>query len=242
MSDEPIKNPSSKRPSKKWPIVVGVVVAVLVVAGADMWVWHGQPSFCGAICHTPMAEYLETYESTPGQPSVDKADNEVTNSSAMLAVSHKDVDGDTCLDCHVPTMDEQISEGMNWLTGNYYAPLEERSLTELGEARGNTGEQFCLNDACHTEFREDLEQLTSDMGSINPHKAQHGEMDCGYCHKAHRASVMQCAGRHEGAQVPDGWVTPQQAEDMSYDSDRKANVVIGSRGTASSPFSEGRPR
>lgn len=75
MSDEPIKNdganaqpkdPSSKRPSKKWPIVVGVVVAVLVVTGAGMWVWHGQPSFCGAICHTPMAEYLETYESTPG--------------------------------------------------------------------------------------------------------------------------------------------------------------------------------
>ena len=91
MSDEPIKNdganaqpkdPSPKRPSKKWPIVVGVVVAVLVVAGAGMWVWHGQPSFCGAICHTPMAEYLETYESTPGQPSVDKAGNEVTNASA----------------------------------------------------------------------------------------------------------------------------------------------------------------
>ena len=46
--------PAAQKKKKKWPIVVGVVVAVLVVAGAGFWVWHEQPSFCNAICHTPM--------------------------------------------------------------------------------------------------------------------------------------------------------------------------------------------
>ena len=39
---------------KKRGIVVGVIVAVIVVAGAGFWVWHEQPSFCNAICHSPM--------------------------------------------------------------------------------------------------------------------------------------------------------------------------------------------
>lgn len=50
----------------KW-IIVGVVAAVLVVAGAGFWVWHEQPSFCNAICHSPMDKYVETYyEGDPG--------------------------------------------------------------------------------------------------------------------------------------------------------------------------------
>ena len=34
--------------------------------------------------------------------------------------------------CHVPTIGEQLTEGMNWVTGNYINPLEERDLDELG--------------------------------------------------------------------------------------------------------------
>ena len=78
-----------KKKGKKWPIVVGVVVVVLIAAGAGFWVWHEQPSFCAAICHTPMDEYLETYEQEPGTTGVDKWGNEVSNTNAMLAVSHK---------------------------------------------------------------------------------------------------------------------------------------------------------
>ena len=55
-----------KRKGRRWPIVVGVIAAVVVAAGAGFWVWHEQPSFCAAICHTPMDEYLETYEQEPG--------------------------------------------------------------------------------------------------------------------------------------------------------------------------------
>ena len=36
-----------------------------------------------------MDEYLETYEQEPGTTGVDKWGNEVSNTNAMLAVSHK---------------------------------------------------------------------------------------------------------------------------------------------------------
>ena len=57
---------SAKQPPKKKWIVAGVVAVVLVVACGGMWIWHGQPSFCAAICHTPMDPYLATYEAQPG--------------------------------------------------------------------------------------------------------------------------------------------------------------------------------
>ena len=124
-----------KKKGKKWSIVVGVVVVVLIAAGAGFWVWHEQPSFCAAICHTPMDEYLETYEQEPGTTGVDKWGNEVSNTNAMLAVSHK-AQGKDCMSCHVPTLSEQMSEGINWVTGNYVYPLEERDTDMLTEARG----------------------------------------------------------------------------------------------------------
>ncbi len=58
-----------------------------------------------------MDPYLTTYEQEAGQPGVDKWGNEVANSSSMMAVVHKD-QGEDCLSCHVPTLSEQMSEGM----------------------------------------------------------------------------------------------------------------------------------
>lgn len=55
---------ASKRKNKKKPaIVAGTVAVVLVLAGAGFWVWHEQPSFCNAICHSPMDNYVESYSS-----------------------------------------------------------------------------------------------------------------------------------------------------------------------------------
>ena len=125
-----------KKGKKKWPIVVGVVVVVLIAAGAGFWVWHEQPSFCNAICHTPMDPYLPTYEAEPGQPATDKWGNEVADASSMLAATHRAQEGTTCMGCHVPTLSEQISEGISWVTGNYVYPLEERGVDDLTEARG----------------------------------------------------------------------------------------------------------
>ena len=144
-----------KKKGKKWPIVVGVVAVVLIAAGAGFWVWHEQPSFCNAICHT----YLPTYEAEPGQASVDKWGNDVEDASGMMAAVHrvsKDQGGAeaTCMSCHVPTIGEQVSEGMAWITGNYYYPLEERDVDQLVEARGlESGDEFCLNESCHNLTR-----------------------------------------------------------------------------------------
>ena len=138
--------PAAKKGKKKWPIVVGVVVAVLVVAGAGFWVWHEQPSFCNAICHTPMDPYLPTYEAQPGEPATDKWGNELETASGMMAAVHRaDESSDiTCMGCHVPTLSEQIGEGMSWITGNYEVMLTqagmhvvpEKSLEDLVAARG----------------------------------------------------------------------------------------------------------
>lgn len=212
--------PSAKKARKRWPIVTGVVVAVLVVAGAGMWVWHEQPSFCGAICHYPMAAFNTTYDQEPNTTGVDKWGNEVSNTSAMLCVTHKVSTEEggadaTCLSCHVPTLSEQISEGMTWVAGNYVYPLYERSASELTEARGVESDEFCLNESCHNITRDDLIELTSDK-ERNPHVAQHGEVACTECHKAHRASVMYCSECHTDAEIPDGWLTAAENEALPY--------------------------
>lgn len=38
------------------------MTAIIVVAGAGFWVWHEQPSFCNAVCHSTMDHYVETYD------------------------------------------------------------------------------------------------------------------------------------------------------------------------------------
>ena len=218
--EETVATPEAapKKKKKKWPIVVGVVVVVLIAAGAGFWVWHEQPSFCNAICHTPMDPYVQGFEQEPGAAGVDKYGNEVTNTNAMMAVAHKVSKdeggaGTDCLGCHVPTLGEQISEGMNWISGNYQYPLYERTDEDLVEARGLEADEFCLNEGCHNLTRQDLIAATSDM-ERNPHVAQHGEIACTECHKAHRASVNYCSQCHSDAEIPDGWLTTAQANKL----------------------------
>lgn len=196
-----------KRPRKRLAVALATVAAVVVVAGVGLFVWHEQPSFCAAICHSPMDPYLPTYETEPGQATQDKWGNEVADAGAMLAASHRSENGDTCMSCHVPTLSEQVSEGIGWLTGDYYDPLSERTLDQLTAARGVDGEQFCLNEACHDFTRDQLVEMTADL-EFNPHVSQHEERDCSDCHKAHRASVMVCAQCHTQAEVPQGWISP----------------------------------
>lgn len=212
--EEPTAEPAAQKKKKKWPIVVGVVVAVLVVAGVGFFIWHEQPSFCNAICHTPMDPYLPTYEAEPDQAAIDKWGNEVTNANAMMAPLHRAQNGDTCMSCHVPTLSEQIGEGLSWVSGNYEVMLTqtgqyvvpEKSLEQLVEARGIEPDQFCLNESCHNMTRDDLIQATSDF-ERNPHVPQHGEVECSECHKAHRASVNYCSSCHNDAPIPDGWIS-----------------------------------
>ncbi len=215
----------NKPKSRKKQIIIGVV-AVLVVICAGVGVWHDQPSFCNAICHTPMDGYLSTYESDLDSPATDKWGNEVSNASSMLAPVHAK-QNITCVGCHVPTMSEQVSEGLSWISGGYgviqtndlhFVPAE-KSLSELTAARGVASEQFCLNSGCHTTSsgaamtRDDLVEKTSYM-KYNVHTQPHGDVACSDCHKAHRASTVTCNQCHTEATLPEGWISPTVAESL----------------------------
>lgn len=102
-----------------------------------------------------------------------------------------------------------MTEGTEWISGNFDSPLDERTATQLVEARG-LGE---LRRVLH-EFelpplhpRRAGEEDGVDGQMINPHTPQHGEQKCTTCHKAHRASVNYCTQCHTDAVVPDGWLS-----------------------------------
>ena len=116
---------------------------------------------------------------------------------------------------------EQATEAVHWITGDYSVVenatyggvLGERGLDQLTAARGIPNDEFCLNSSCHDITRDDLKQMTADRAR-NPHNEQHGKQDCTNCHKAHRASVFQCAQCHNDVELPDGWITPAQANKL----------------------------
>ena len=214
---------------KKWPIVLGVVAAVLLLAGIGMFIWHEQPSFCGAICHAPMDAYLEGYNQEDNAAGVDKYGNDVSNTHSMLAVSHKS-QGVACLDCHVPSIAQQIGEGTMMISGSYTVverangngfAQHERNLSELLVNAGHPddtgkGDQFCLRSGCHEMERSDLVTAVTVEGSMRqphmwlntPHASAGGmEFACSDCHKSHRASVNACTACHADAVSPEGWLT-----------------------------------
>ena len=172
-------SPAPQRHGRRTAVVAAVVAAILVVAGVGMWVWHEQPSFCNAVCHTPMDSYVEAY---------------YADDATLLATSHRVADV-SCLDCHVPTLGEQLAEGAAWVAGGYELPLEQRQFDD----------EFCMNGSCHAIGQGSLAQITAQR-EYNPHSNYHEELACGTCHKSHTASVMQCAQCHSDADVPAGWV------------------------------------
>ncbi len=213
-----------KKKGKKGKIILAVVLVAIVGLGAGFWVWHEQPSFCNAICHTPMDPVSATYEQELGVAGIDKWGNEVTNTASMLSVTHKE-QGATCMSCHVPTLSEQISEGIAWISGNYSlvanatygGVLAEKDLKDLTAARGVAADEFCMNSDCHEGVSRgaDLIALTADLSSTrNPHTMPHGDLQCSDCHKAHRASVNTCSSCHSDAPIPEGWLTSAEEKKL----------------------------
>lgn len=161
--------------------VVGVVV-LLVVGGV---VWHQSPTFCGALCHTPMSSY------TDGYYSGDKALLVTGHAKAKKAIA--------CLDCHESTLAEQLGEASKWITGDYVYPLERRDFATR---------QFCLKSGCHDDAKIVAE--TANYGGAkgyNPHNPRHGKLQCYQCHRMHGASSLFCNKCHQ-LKTPQGWVAP----------------------------------
>ncbi|HUW95406.1 MAG TPA: ammonia-forming cytochrome c nitrite reductase subunit c552 [Anaerolineae bacterium] len=167
--------------SKKRIVVIAVLLGVVVLGGVGavgLWQYHEQPQFC-ATCHI-MDSYLESWQG-----------------SEYGAAAHAAEDV-ACLDCHEPTIEQQMDELVVYVQGDFAAPLEERDF----------GNEFCFD--CHetTEHTtyEEVIQLTADL-ELNPHDSHLGEMECATCHKMHGPSEDYCAQCHEPVARAVGWTT-----------------------------------
>ncbi len=184
-----------KRPRRKWPIAVAVVAAVLVVAGAGFWTWHEQPSFCNAICHSPMDAYVEGYYQ-----------------DASLSANAHQAANVTCLQCHEAKIEDQVHEGLVWLSGDFETG-KDGLLTTVGV---RSDEKMCTANGCH-DFDE-VVAATENWGGqegVNPHESHQGHaIDCSNCHGVHQQSVMYCNTCLD-YEVPEGWAQPQRAADAS---------------------------
>jgi len=180
--DTAAKKPKPKKDRKKLLIILGVVAVVLVGAGIGGWTWHAQPTFCNAFCHVPMDSYVEGYFS---------------DDAAMLASTHRAADV-TCLECHKATIVEMATEGINWVSGNYYFPLP---ATHLGTR------EFCLD--CHDE-QEIIAATANYNGSgRNPHVYHEGGdlLACDTCHSGHKHSELYCSSCHPDMKPPASWAS-----------------------------------
>lgn len=225
---EGAEKPAPKKKGKKLTIV-GVIVVILVAVGAGMMVWHEQPSFCSTMCHVEQT-YVDNYMQEQGTSGTDKYGNEVSNTNAMMAVLHQKTQATAkpklvCVDCHVPNIAELAHDGMNYVSGNYPLPRDERSASGLQSWDGKTGESFCANENCHVYLLGDDGQLSyakladsTSSRAFNFHEQHHEalSLECTDCHKGHRASTVVCTGchQHENVQLPDGWLTYEQSQEL----------------------------
>ncbi len=179
-----------KRHRRAW-ITGGSIAVVLIGGGVGFWNWHSQPSFC-AICH-PMDPYYESLVS-----------------SDYMAYQHGAADVG-CLDCHEPTISQQIAEGWKFVTGDYENPLPEMEYPT----------EDCLD--CHMENSthnswEEIIALTAhyeDEIGRNPHNSPHmavGELECQECHKSHKESVYYCSSCHPYYDFGPEWVAAEPPE------------------------------
>lgn len=176
------------RVSKKKRIVlvaIIVIVLVLVALGVGGWTYHGQPRFCSDLCHI-MSPYLESW-----------------NGSDYGAGVHA-AEGVTCLDCHEPTIAEQMNELLVFVKGDYTVPLEQLEVSD----------EFCYD--CHLmDEHGDKDQVVERTAELerNPHESHLlGEFSCSDCHHMHKPSEDQCTECHDAIAAEGGWAT----EDLVY--------------------------
>jgi cytochrome c nitrite reductase small subunit len=110
-------------------IILLVGIAVVVAGGGYAgYKWHETPQFCST-CHL-MDPYVK---SLTGAGTVDSAD---TTDASLLASVHGKA-GLVCLNCHKPTIKQQVQELIVYSKGDFSTPLEKRKFPD----------EMCL--ACH---------------------------------------------------------------------------------------------
>ncbi len=204
---------AKKSGPKRWQMTVGIIVAVIIVAGIGFGVWHEQPSFCNAVCHTPMDKFVDGYY----------------NDDSTLAYQHGHVDGSntvaagtlkegvkdssmTCLTCHTPKMDEQMTEAISWVGGNYTVDQDGAPVIETPSYVAN--KEFCTQCHDYEKVIAATENYWGEDEPANPHASHQGELDCSSCHSVHGTSALMCSSCHNFA-VPEGWQTVGEAQEAA---------------------------
>ena len=155
---------------RKFLVIGGIAAVVFLGAGTAGWSYHEQPNFC-ATCHI-MEPYLESW-----------------NRSELLVHDHA-MEGVDCLDCHEPTIQQQVDELVTFVSNDYEVPLAERQF----------GQDWCLR--CHEHGSvEQIIERTQDYEvngeAVNPHdphaavedmEIEPEPLECSDCHKMHRES------------------------------------------------------
>jgi nitrate/TMAO reductase-like tetraheme cytochrome c subunit len=150
-------------------MIAGVAAVVMGTSGFAAWEYHKTPDFCGT-CHI-MDSYVESW-----------------HDSEHMVRAHAEEDV-ICLDCHVPTIQQQVQELVAFVSGDFEDPLQRRQFDD----------EFCLQ--CHEHgSREEIAERTKDYtldGEVrNPHDP-HPDLDesvveqfeCFRCHSAHAKSA-----------------------------------------------------
>jgi hypothetical protein len=164
--------------SRKRTALIVVLLAVVVLGGVGavgFWQQHEKPEFCGT-CHI-MDPYLEAWQA-----------------SDFGANAHAEHDI-ACLDCHEPTLEQQIDELMVYIQGDYEVPLEGLDYPK----------ESCLECHEHGSYEEIAEKTAYLAGEVgaNPHGSHYGQLECRLCHKMHQESEDYCAQCHAW-----GWEVP----------------------------------
>jgi cytochrome c nitrite reductase small subunit len=163
---------------RRWKIVVAVLAAAVVVGGTGgvaFWRYHEEPRFC-ATCHI-MQPYLDSWQASD------------------LGANYHRLYEVECLDCHVPTLEQQVHELVVYVQGDYEMPLRELKYPM----------EECLQCHEHGSY-EELAERTAHFESVigaNPHDSHYGRLECRLCHKMHRESEDYCAQCHAW-----GWTVP----------------------------------
>lgn len=195
MADEkPAEGAKERRPlTKNARITIAVVaVAIVAVVCAGAFTWATSPSFCNALCHSPLDNYVEGYES--GDPS--------------LGVTVHAAAGVDCLSCHDRSPVRQLGEFAHWATDSYEVDADGFLVKDDTIAT----KEFCTQSGCHTweAIVDSTWGFAGNDEEFNPHAShQDGAIECNDCHKMHRANELYCAKCHD-LELPEGWVATSE--------------------------------
>ena len=148
--------------------------------GVLLWQYHEQPQFC-ATCHI-MQPYLESWQT-----------------SDLLVGAHAE-EGVSCLDCHEPTLQQQVNELVVYVQGDFRVPLKDRKLPKEECFGCHVANEHGSNE----QVLERTAEYTVDGEKVNPHDPHAGleevdsHFECYNCHKMHEESsgIDFCYGCH----------------------------------------------